>query len=85
MDHVLARMGFGHNWRKWIWGCLSIAEISIIINGSPTKPFRMERRLRQGDPLSPFLFMLVANVLNRLPRKAVSCGLVEGIEWIVIE
>ena len=76
MDQVLARIGFGQKWRKWIWGCISSAEMSIIINGSPTKPFRMERGLRQGDPLSPFLFVLVANVLNRLLRKVVSCGLV---------
>ena len=80
VDHVLNRMGFGQVWPKWIWACISSAEMSIIINGSATKPFRMEHGLRQGDPLSPFLFVLVVDVLNRLLSKAVSCGLVEGIE-----
>ena len=54
--------------------------MSIIINGSLSKPFRMERGLWQEDPLSPFLFVLVAEVLNRLLGKAVSMGLTEGIE-----
>ena len=53
--------------------------MSIIINGSLTKPFRMERGLRQGDLLSPFLFVLVVDVLNRILSRAVLEGLVEGI------
>ena len=46
VDQVLARIGFGQIWRKWIWGYLSSAKVSIIINNSPSKPFRMERGLR---------------------------------------
>ena len=80
VDHVLDRMGFGQVWRKWIWGCILSAEMSIVINGSPMKPFSMEHGLHQGGPLSHFLFVLVANVLNRLLSKVVSYGLAEGIE-----
>lgn len=38
VDQVLEKMGFGMTWRTWIWSCLSFAEI----NGSPSKPFKME-------------------------------------------
>ncbi|XP_072061984.1 uncharacterized protein [Arachis hypogaea] len=45
--------------------------MSILINGSPSKPFKMERGLRQGDPLSLFLFVLVVDVLHRMIGEAV--------------
>ena len=53
--------------------------MSIIINGSPTKPFKLERGLRQGDTLSPFPFVLVVEVLNKLINKTVEFRLVRGI------
>lgn len=71
---------FSRIWRGWIQPCLSSVEMSIIINGSPTRPFKMECGLRQGDPLSPFLFVLVADVLNRNFNLAVREGLIEGIK-----
>ena len=80
MDHVLESMGFGQLWRKWVWGCMSSATMSILVNGSPTKPFLMQRELRQGDPLSPFLFVIVAEVLNRMISKAKEVGLIEGLQ-----
>ena len=51
----------------------------IIINGSPTKRFHMERGLRQGDFLFSFLFALVAEVLNYLICQVVSNGVINGI------
>ncbi|XP_016206044.1 uncharacterized protein LOC107646370 [Arachis ipaensis] len=48
--------------------------MSVLINGSPTRPFKMERGLRQGDPLSPFLFVLVVDVLHRMISEAVRNG-----------
>jgi len=51
----------------------------MIINGSPSKPFKMGRGIRQGDPLSPFLFVLMAEVLNKMMQRAISSGLLRGI------
>jgi len=79
MDLVMEAMGFGLKWRSWISQCLSTASISLIINGSPSKPFKMERGIRQGDPLSPFLFVLLAEVLNKMMHRAVNTGLLRGI------
>ncbi|PWA49816.1 LINE-1 reverse transcriptase isogeny [Artemisia annua] len=49
-------MGFGDRWCNWIEACL--ARISFLVNGSPTDEFSMERGIRQGDPLSPFLYLI---------------------------
>ncbi|XP_016199025.1 uncharacterized protein LOC107639987 [Arachis ipaensis] len=54
--------------------CVSTTSMSVLINGLPIKPFKMERDLRQGDPLSPFLFVLVVDVLHRMIGVAVRNG-----------
>ncbi|XP_071726640.1 uncharacterized protein [Rutidosis leptorrhynchoides] len=73
-------MGFGDKWCKWILACLKSATISILINDSPTKEFSLGYGVRQGDPLSPFLFILVAVGLNILTKAAVECGLFNGVQ-----
>ncbi|GKU98541.1 hypothetical protein SLEP1_g11532 [Rubroshorea leprosula] len=59
---------------------ISTAEVSVLINGSTTRQFKMQRVLRQGDPLSPLLFFIVAEGLNGIISLAASLGLVNGIE-----
>ncbi|KAL5555361.1 hypothetical protein UlMin_037597 [Ulmus minor] len=51
-----------------------------MINGKPRGRFGASRGLRQGDPLSPFLFILVADILGRVMDKAVSIGEVKGFK-----
>ena len=75
LNYMMMRMGFCERWRKWIHGCLSSASVSILINGSPTREFVPERGLRQGDPLAPLLFNLVAEGLTGLMRTAISKNL----------
>jgi len=53
-------IGFGRKWRSMIYERLSSSKLSVLINGSPSKEFLVRRGLRQGDPISPFLFDIVA-------------------------
>ena len=79
LDDVLGKKGFGLRWRRWIMGCLSSANFSILINGRPRGKFMASRGLRQGDPLSPFLFTIVVDVLSRLMEKAQELELIKGL------
>lgn len=67
-------MGFGDKWRKWMKECLGSASISILAYGSPTNEFKMERGVRQGDPLSPLLFILAVEGLNAMMKEAKGRG-----------
>nr|GFA28145.1 RNA-directed DNA polymerase, eukaryota [Tanacetum cinerariifolium] len=59
LDEVLRKFGFSDKWCKWIQCCLISSRGSILVNGSPTEVFQFGKRLKQGDPLSPFLFILI--------------------------
>ncbi|XP_028201804.1 uncharacterized protein LOC114385979 [Glycine soja] len=63
-------MRFHDRWIGWIKGCLTSASISILLNGSSTSEFKPQRGLRQGDPLAPLLFDLVAEGLTGMMREA---------------
>ncbi|GJT17097.1 RNA-directed DNA polymerase, eukaryota, reverse transcriptase zinc-binding domain protein [Tanacetum coccineum] len=78
-DHILDSLGYGLKWRYWIKTCLSSLKYSILVNGSPTSEFSINRGLRQGDPLSPFLFILVMEGLHNAFADAVGNGLISGI------
>jgi len=63
---VLEKLGFGHKWRGWISLLLSTATSSVLVNGAQTPKFKHMVRLRQGDPLSPMLFILALEPLQHL-------------------
>ncbi|GJZ05891.1 reverse transcriptase domain, reverse transcriptase zinc-binding domain protein [Tanacetum coccineum] len=66
-------------WCKWVDSCLRSASMSILVNGSPSEEFRLKRGIRQGDPLSHFLFILAAEGLNALVSEAVEKGIFRGV------
>lgn len=78
LDWVMDQMGFGYKWGFWIHVCISSASFSMLINGTPGQMFKGERGLRQGDPLSSFLFNIVMEVLNLLVIQAESTGCLLG-------
>lgn len=71
---VLKKMNFPMKWVNWISECLSTANANVLVNGSPSGEFELERGIRQGDPLSPFLFLIAAEGLSLLVKRAVDEG-----------
>jgi len=74
--YVMKRMGFGERWIGWIRHCISSASYAVLVNGSPTEFFSASRGIRQGNPLSPLLFLLVMEVFTRMIEAASTAGLI---------
>lgn len=76
---VLTRMGFSERWISWIMECITSVSYSFLINGHPMGTVIPSRGIRQGDPLSPYIFILCSQVLSRLCLKAQPEGKLLGI------
>ena len=76
---ILSKLGFSSIWVSWIRTCISTPSFSILLNGSPFGLISPGRRLRQGDPLSPFLFILGSKVFSRLMFKEGRNGSLHGL------
>nr|GEZ95299.1 RNA-directed DNA polymerase, eukaryota, reverse transcriptase zinc-binding domain protein [Tanacetum cinerariifolium] len=80
IDDILRRFRFGEKWCKWIQSCLYSSRGSVLVNGSPTKEFQFHKGLKQGDPLSFFLFILVMESLHVSFQRVVDASLFNGIK-----
>jgi hypothetical protein len=72
---VMKNNGFPEKWLHWIKGILSTSTSSVLLNRIPGKVFHCRRGVRQGDPLSPLLFVLAADLLQSIINKARMNGL----------
>nr|GFB36977.1 RNA-directed DNA polymerase, eukaryota, reverse transcriptase zinc-binding domain protein [Tanacetum cinerariifolium] len=80
LDDILRKFGFGEKWCKWIQTCLRSSRGSIILNGIPTEEFQFYKGLKQGDPLSPFLFILVMESLHLSFQRVDEAVMFKGIK-----
>ena len=78
---VMTKMGFGSKWTSSISWCIFSATFSVMVNGTPSGFFRGSRCLRQGDPLSPYLFVIGMKALSCLIVKAVEGGFLSGFRF----
>jgi hypothetical protein len=76
--YLLRRCGFGQKWCSWIEFCISSASFSVLVNGSPAGFFNSSRGIRQGDPLSPFLFVIVMEAFSRMVKASIDHSLFSG-------
>ena len=70
IEYCLTMYNFSNNTIKLIMSCVSSSSASIQVNGHRTNPFRPTRGIRQGDPLSPYLFILCLEYLSRKIHEA---------------
>jgi retron-type reverse transcriptase len=75
---MLTLLGFNAKWVQWVHNILSTASTAVLLNGVPGKFFKCKRGLRQGDPLSPLLFVLAAELLQILINRAASQNLLQA-------
>jgi hypothetical protein len=77
---TLEAFGFAQHWINWIVSLVSMTSYSLLINGAPAQPLWPSRGIRQGDPLSPFLFILMMEGLSRIIKSAIAAGEITGIK-----
>lgn len=79
MQKMLNAFGFSPMWVRWIMSLISSSFFSILVNGIPSQTFSPSREIRQGDPLSPFLFVLMVEGLGRHIKHALISQQLKGL------
>jgi hypothetical protein len=80
LKKVMQRLGFSHRWVDWIMACVTSVRYQVKFNGNLLDSFSPSQGLRQGDPLSPFLFLFVADGLSTLLHRAVTTNAIEPVK-----
>jgi hypothetical protein len=76
---IMSYLGFGQRWLNWISSLWCRASSCYMVNGNPGKRVLHCRGVRQGDPLSPLLFLLAMEPLHRLFKCAQDVGLLRSV------
>lgn len=79
IEEVMRSMGFHGTWIDWVMRCIRTISYSFILNGEPRGNLTPTRGLRQGDSISPYLFLLCAEGLSRMLTYAEMRGGIHGV------
>ena len=79
MEKLMRKMGFAEAWIKLMMMCISTTTYSVLINGEPQGHITPTRGLRQGNLLSPYLFLLCTEGFHGLLKKAETTGNIRGV------
>ena len=79
LQKIREKMGFHSIWIGWILKCIKSVTYYVLVNGKAKGHIIPTRGIRQGDPLSPYLFLLCLEGLNGLIQHAMDVGEVEGV------
>lgn len=80
LKSMMLRMSFDEGWVTLIMMCVSTVSYKVCRNGEEVGPIVPSRGLRQGDPLSPYLFIICAEGLSSLIRNRERAGLIHGVK-----
>lgn len=76
---AMEKLGSNPKWKSWIKECISFVTYSSLVNGKPLPLIHPSRCLWQGDPLSPYLFIITTNILSRNIKRAAQYGRIMGL------
>jgi hypothetical protein len=79
LENMMMKLGFDQRWVNLIMQCLTSVSYSVMLNGEPTGYIKPTRGIHQGDPLSPYLFLICAEGLTALLQQAERSGIVQGL------
>jgi hypothetical protein len=79
LEAVMRKLGFKDRWINLVMSCVRAVTYSVVINGNPVGHIRPTKGIREGDHISPYLFLLCAEALSALLSKAVHSGTITGI------
>ena len=77
---ILETMNFLEIWISWTKTCITSASFSFLVNGQLTDWIKNHRRIRQGDPISPYLFLLVSQNLSAILNRALKIKMVPSFD-----
>ena len=79
LEAVMRRMGFQERWIELILMCVTTVSYFVLINGEPKGKIKPSRGLRQGDPISPYLFLLCSEGLSAMLKREERKGNIKGV------
>lgn len=80
IDDIMKGLGFNEKWCRWVMKCISSASYSILINGNPVGKIIPSRGIRQGDPISPYLYLLCTEGLSSIIQNSIQLGKLHGFK-----